>query len=673
MAGSLSTHLGLVAILVVLRVVLFVLNLDPQRFFGGGLKAFSRIKIYSRDDIQKAKHRITYCTIAMSTIGLLFVMGIFLGNKTRVDEHVQCKATVDPDIAGFGARVAVWVQICLLMLVSLLGTLHWKTPTGIKDIGAGLLVTHVFLAVATVINIDQGRFTPLDAVICAMILDAQNIAISIHIPMKETLAARWQVRISIIGQTFGLDVVGFVVARLSNGTFVTTNCACFSAFWWGWIGTCANPAPKMFWFYYAYRWISFCDSAFYIFKVKEFHLGEKGEKNAGWCWEACTCKKKFPKQKCKCRCQHRCMVQYMAPLLVAQSVPVGKSSVPLQLPSWQPFVDNDVVGPAVKGLPILGPDWKELLLSRLQTQLRLELSKRLKPDQLSALMQLDDPTDWVAHHRIDYERELVSITFCLENSLTTNIWSAAGGSPMPAPERQLWMKRLRKLFSECTTNPIVHDEYRKRFSRIPSTASSMGLEYAVFALCSMITAELVLKEYQPRPTPQSYTIGQIIPMGIAGWTMLRSICTTYWMFLQKDEPTSGVDQNLIYCAVIASWLVYVLVKKFLCCTFFTCQIISRGQEWHACDGRCQHIYIWNKERESTKGTQYTASHVAEGRHVSSGLALANNNNNLSSHGMQPSSAPDIVSNSQARTAEKKLATEERISSMRAMQPKGYDH
>jgi hypothetical protein len=113
-------------------------------------------------------------------------------------------AQVDADIGGDGIRIAIWTQICFLIAIAVLGTFHCKA-TGAKELGAGLAVTHFSLAVALLVQFGRGTLTPADAVIGAMILDAQNSALLIQLTTKMTLAARWQVGIIAACQATGLD------------------------------------------------------------------------------------------------------------------------------------------------------------------------------------------------------------------------------------------------------------------------------------------------------------------------------------------------------------------------------------------------------------------------------------------------------------------------------------
>jgi hypothetical protein len=61
----------------------------------------------------------------------------------------------------------------------------------VKEVGGGLIITHISLAVALLIQMGRNTLSSVDAAIGFMILDAQNLALQVPFSMKETLAARW--------------------------------------------------------------------------------------------------------------------------------------------------------------------------------------------------------------------------------------------------------------------------------------------------------------------------------------------------------------------------------------------------------------------------------------------------------------------------------------------------
>ena len=141
----------------------------------------------------------------------------------------QCSANVNGDIAGEGTQIATWAQVGVLLVISGLGSFH-ISATGAKEIGAGLLLTHISLAIAILIQMRLRTLNSANAVVGAMILDAQNVGLSIQLAAKETLAARWQVRVVVLAQVFGFVVVPVLVTNFARGAFAGGNCSCLTVF-----------------------------------------------------------------------------------------------------------------------------------------------------------------------------------------------------------------------------------------------------------------------------------------------------------------------------------------------------------------------------------------------------------------------------------------------------------
>jgi hypothetical protein len=225
---------------------------------------------------------LTIRNVLTGALAFIVVLSVFTtspGKGKFENGKSECTAKVDGDIAGDGVRVSVWVQAGFICVIAFFGTMHTR-KTGIKELGGGLLLTHMALTLAVILQLGKRRLSPVDAIISAMILDSQNIALSIQLWMKETLAARWQVFLVLLGQAVGLVFLGLLVASISEGRFTTDECGCFSAFWWGWIDSCSRAAtPKSFWLYYVLRWIIFLDATWFSWEnTQRYHLAEKFER-----------------------------------------------------------------------------------------------------------------------------------------------------------------------------------------------------------------------------------------------------------------------------------------------------------------------------------------------------------------------------------------------------------
>ncbi|KAK3985218.1 hypothetical protein QBC44DRAFT_312453 [Cladorrhinum sp. PSN332] len=194
------------------------------------------------------------------------------------DINNGCTTNLDADIAGDGVRASVWVQGGVLLFIALTGTFHPFT-TGIKEVGGGLVITHISLAIALAVQMGRRTLSSVDAVIGCLILDAQNSALSVQLAGKETLAARWQAMIVMLAQLFGLIILPIIISRFGDGSFAAEECECFSFFWWGWLSDCPLFPPserRIFWIYYSLRCLFFVQCAFHtLWNTRTFDEAEK--------------------------------------------------------------------------------------------------------------------------------------------------------------------------------------------------------------------------------------------------------------------------------------------------------------------------------------------------------------------------------------------------------------
>jgi hypothetical protein len=183
--------------------------------------------------------------IGIALLGIVLVPITFASSKTEVSQAAtQCSLTVDADIAGPGVRIAAFVQVCVLIVVSLFGSFHPKA-TGAKEVGGGLILTSVSLAIALMVRMARNTLTPVDAAIGAMILDGQTMALAIQLTAKETLTSRRQVVIAVITQFVGLGTISAIVAGLNDRSYASEDCNCLTVFWWGWLGNCSPSISSL--------------------------------------------------------------------------------------------------------------------------------------------------------------------------------------------------------------------------------------------------------------------------------------------------------------------------------------------------------------------------------------------------------------------------------------------
>lgn len=217
------------------------------------------------------------------------VIPVTFANASSYVGHAgeQCSASVDGDIAGQGAQIAVWAQVGVLLVISVLGSFH-KSATGAKEVGAGLVLTHASLSIALLTQMRLGTLSSADAVVGSMILDAQNVGLSIQLAAKETLAARWQVKVVVLTQTFGLVVIPVLISNFTHGAFANDDCRCLTVFWWAWLSSCGSTTMRempVFWTYYACRCVGFVQTSFHsLYNTSKFDKAEKSERTVPDRW-----------------------------------------------------------------------------------------------------------------------------------------------------------------------------------------------------------------------------------------------------------------------------------------------------------------------------------------------------------------------------------------------------
>ncbi|XXH05994.1 hypothetical protein Hte_012439 [Hypoxylon texense] len=225
------------------------------------------------------------------------------------DEAGQCDSA-DADIVGDGVRAAAWTQVGILFFITFTGIFHFY-KTAVKEIGGGLIVTHVSLAIALLVPLARRELSPIDAILGSLILDAQGNSLSIQLVTKETLAARWQVAIALIAQLLGLVIEGVLVGSFTkNQVTPTNNCKCFSVFWWAWFSNCPSVSPNdnaPFWIYFGYRFVNIVHGSFFaITRAKVFDDADKWDRENP-CDPCDKCRDgKQPKVFCKCHPCNKC-------------------------------------------------------------------------------------------------------------------------------------------------------------------------------------------------------------------------------------------------------------------------------------------------------------------------------------------------------------------------------
>jgi len=208
---------------------------------------------------RKNIERITQCISgAMAfTIAVLGFLNVANNPYTMRGLDDRC-TTADADIVGAGVLAVTWTQFVTLGFIVILGMVN-PERSAIQEVGAGLLVTHIALAIALLVPAFSYQLSPVDSVLGMMILDAQNSALSIQLVTKEILASRWQTYLVLFGQAVGLATIGMLIDKFTKNGLANNECSCISAFWWGWISNCDEGHPddhQAIWTYYALRIIT---------------------------------------------------------------------------------------------------------------------------------------------------------------------------------------------------------------------------------------------------------------------------------------------------------------------------------------------------------------------------------------------------------------------------------
>ncbi|KAI1414953.1 hypothetical protein F5Y13DRAFT_187640 [Hypoxylon sp. FL1857] len=214
---------------------------------------------------------------------LALVLGCisFVGLQARRAHRLGTCEDADADIVGDGVRAAAWIQVGSLFFITLTGIFHFY-KTAVKEIGGGLIITHVSLAIALLVPLARKELSPMDAILGSLILDAQGNSLSIQLVTKETLAARWQVAIAVIAQVLGLVIEGVLVGNFTTTLPPKESCTCFFVFWWTWFSNCPSASPhevKPFWIYFGYRFINIIHGSYFaITRTSTFDDAEKWDR-----------------------------------------------------------------------------------------------------------------------------------------------------------------------------------------------------------------------------------------------------------------------------------------------------------------------------------------------------------------------------------------------------------
>jgi len=193
---------------------------------------------------------------------------------------VTCRCNqfdLDPDIAGFGVRFAIYVSRSVTGFAALLGHFYGKI-TGMKDISLGLFVTVAIYTLNLLKGCGSGVLDNSSTLIAAMMLDTLVLVLSITFSMKECLSAYKTTMFCFLLQSASLIITMLAVDGFSRESRSSEDngCTCFRVHQWiSIMDTCAGP-PFDFWLYYSPRVLGWVHDLWLCYQhVPDYHAAKK--------------------------------------------------------------------------------------------------------------------------------------------------------------------------------------------------------------------------------------------------------------------------------------------------------------------------------------------------------------------------------------------------------------
>lgn len=337
---------------------------------------------------------LAYFGYASAFLALVLGCISFAGVRAKqADEPEQCE-NADADIVGDGVRAAAWTQVGILFFITLTGIFHYY-KTAVKEIGGGLIITHVSLAIALLVPLARHELSPIDAILGSLILDAQGNSLSIQLVTKETLAARWQVGIVLLAQVLGLVIEGVLVGSYTTNLLRTTDCNCFSVFWWAWFSNCASVSPneiEPFWIYFGYRFINIFHVSFYaITRAKTFDDADKWDRENP-CDPCDRCRGGRANVFCRChpceQCRYCRVCKRRARCHAHQSIPPIQNPFNSAIVRWNEKICRDCNSCKTCGHSDLDGGYSVLLLGERFSEAPVTVSANFLESSVLALLSM---------------------------------------------------------------------------------------------------------------------------------------------------------------------------------------------------------------------------------------------------------------------------------------------
>jgi hypothetical protein len=171
------------------------------------------------------------------------------------DFRARCLGLIDSDIVNVGMWYSLFIQAVPVRTVILLGLFHGK-PTGIKELGAGILLSQAGTTLSLAVHMADRTLNHLDAIFGFIILNALIAGTTILLSTEEVLAARWMVYVASLLQLTGFVVLGVGLGMLQKVISTATGYEKFGVIWLGWVEPFGKGVPFDLWLYFFWRLIS---------------------------------------------------------------------------------------------------------------------------------------------------------------------------------------------------------------------------------------------------------------------------------------------------------------------------------------------------------------------------------------------------------------------------------
>ncbi|KAI1798526.1 hypothetical protein F4811DRAFT_203749 [Daldinia bambusicola] len=496
-----------------------------------------------------------------SFLALLLGCLAFIGLRAKgPDEPGQCD-NADADIVGDGVRAAAWTQVGILFFITLTGIWH-ICKTAVKEIGGGLIITHVSLAIALLVPLARRELSPIDAILGSLILDAQGNSLSIQLVTKETLAARWQVVIVLIAQLLGLVIEGILVGNFTTNLRPTSDCDCFSAFWWAWLSNCPSASPndvEPFWIYFGYRFVNIVHGAYFAAtRTTTYDDAEKWDRENP-CDSCDVCQKtRTPSIYCRC---HLCEECYYCKVCkrrmrglhekrcVQNNNNLTNSSDSNNHASHSDVTHNDDSSDHGSHSDITHND--EISQNNIRRVSSLtrdgDTQRQNGRNGLSPSHNGGNsiPINGMNGNRINGNgiplQTLNNAGVQNGDHVTTEPPASDDGESARYEESACEMCKSCHRCHKCGHIDLEAGQavllVGERYSEVPVTVSVNFLESSVLALLSMISAEVTMSINMVQKTSPLYSVGQVTALIIAGGTAIRAL----WVFLYMFDNRSARD------------------------------------------------------------------------------------------------------------------------------------